>query len=143
MIIELGGTVGDYENIPFLHALKSLEREFGADTMAYVLVTYLPIPDHMQEMKTKPTQQAIRQLGQEGILPDFIICRAREPLDHVRKKKIEMCANIAADCIISAPDIKRIYEMPLHLEKEGLGAKLLPILNCRQSKSHHGIHGMP
>lgn len=125
VIIELGGTVGDYENIPFLHAFKSLERECGADTMAYVLVTYLPIPDHMPEMKTKPTQQAIRQLGQEGILPDFIICRAREPLDTIRKKKIEMCANIAADCIISAPDIKTIYEMPLHLEREGLGAKLL------------------
>src|ERR1700730_13288665 len=63
VIIELGGTVGDYENVPFLFALKGLERELGVDSLAYVLVTYLPIPDHMQEMKTKPTQQAVRLLG--------------------------------------------------------------------------------
>lgn len=124
-IIELGGTVGDYENVPFLFALKGLEREFGADSIAYVLVTYLPIPEHMQEMKTKPTQQAVRLLGQEGILPDFIICRAKQPLDEIRKKKIELCSHVLADQIISAPDIETIYEMPLYLEGEHMGKKLL------------------
>ncbi len=124
-IIELGGTVGDYENVPFLFALKGLERELGPDSIAYVLVTYLPIPDHMQEMKTKPTQQAVRLLGQEGILPDFIVCRAKQPLDEVRKKKIELCSHVHADQIISAPDIETIYEMPLHLEREKVGEKIL------------------
>lgn len=124
-IIELGGTVGDYENVPFLFALKGIEREMGHDSIAYVLVTYLPIPDHMQEMKTKPTQQAVRLLGQEGILPDFIICRAKQPLDQVRKKKIELCSHVHADQIISAPDIQTIYEMPIYLEQEQLGAKML------------------
>lgn len=124
-IIELGGTVGDYENVPFLFALKGLERELGHDSIAYVLVTYLPIPDHMQEMKTKPTQQAVRLLGQEGILPDFIICRAKQPLDQVRKKKIELCSHVHADQIISAPDIQTIYEMPIYLEQEQLGKKIL------------------
>ncbi len=124
-IIELGGTVGDYENVPFLFALKGLERELGADSIAYVLVTYLPIPDHMQEMKTKPTQQAVRLLGQEGILPDFIICRAKQPLDEVRKKKIEQCSYVHADQIISAPDIETVYEMPIYLEREKLGQKIL------------------
>lgn len=124
-IIELGGTVGDYENVPFLFALKGIERELGHDSIAYVLVTYLPIPDHMQEMKTKPTQQAVRLLGQEGILPDFIICRAKQPLDQVRKKKIELCSHVHADQIISAPDIQTIYEMPIYLEQEQLGAKIL------------------
>ncbi len=124
-IIELGGTVGDYENVPFLFALKGIERELGADSIAYVLVTYLPIPDHMQEMKTKPTQQAVRLLGQEGILPDFIICRAKQPLDQVRKKKIELCSHVHADQIISAPDIQSIYEMPIYLEQEQLGKKML------------------
>lgn len=124
-IIELGGTVGDYENVPYLNALKGLERELGADHIAYVLVTYLPIPDHMPEMKTKPTQQAVRLLGQEGILPDFIICRAKQPLDDVRKKKIEICSHVHADQIISAPDIETIYEMPLFFEKEQMGAKIL------------------
>lgn len=124
-IIELGGTVGDYENVPFLFALKGLERELGHDSIAYVLVTYLPIPDHMQEMKTKPTQQAVRLLGQEGILPDFIICRAKQPLDQIRKKKIELCSHVHADQIISAPDIQTIYEMPIYLEQEQLGKKVL------------------
>jgi CTP synthase len=124
-IIELGGTVGDYENVPFLFALKGLERELGADSIAYVLVTYLPIPDHMQEMKTKPTQQAVRLLGQEGILPDFIVCRAKQPLDEVRKKKIELCSYVHSDQIISAPDIETIYEMPIYLEREKVGQKLL------------------
>lgn len=134
-IIELGGTVGDYENIPFLFALKGLERELGADSIAYVLVTYLPIPDHMQEMKTKPTQQAVRLLGQEGILPDFIICRAKQPLDEIRKKKIEQCSYVHADQIISAPDIQTVYEMPLYLEREKLGQKILKHFHLSSRKN--------
>lgn len=133
-IIELGGTVGDYENVPFLFAIKGLERELGIDSMAYVLVTYLPIPDHMQEMKTKPTQQAVRLLGQEGILPDFIICRAKQALDEVRKKKIEQCSYVHADQIISAPDIATVYEMPLYLEHEQLGNKILRHFHLQSKK---------
>ncbi|BDC34413.1 CTP synthetase [Candidatus Dependentiae bacterium Noda2021] len=124
-IVELGGTVGDYENTPFLFALKSLEREIGSDAMAYCLVTYLPVPDHAPEMKTKPTQQAIRLLGQEGILPDFIICRAKFALDETRKKKIESSAYVSSDHVICAPDIETVYEMPLFFEQEKLGLKIL------------------
>lgn len=124
-IIEIGGTVGDYENVPFLFALKGLEREMGSINMAYVLVTYLPIPDSIHEMKTKPTQQAIRLLGQEGIQPDFILCRSKVPLDAQRKKKIEEFANIASDHVISAPDIDSIYQIPLNFEREQLGQKVL------------------
>ena len=76
-MIEVGGTIGDYENIPFLFAMKSLEREVGKHSLSYILVTYLPIPSHIEEMKTKPTQQAIRLLSESGIFPDFIICRAK------------------------------------------------------------------
>ena len=72
-IVEIGGTIGDYENIPFLFAMKSLEREIGKENVVYVLITYLPIPSHIEEMKTKPTQQAIRLLSETGIFPDFII----------------------------------------------------------------------
>ena len=134
-IVEVGGTVGDYENVPFLLALKGIERELGAQNMAYLLVTYLPIPDHIGEMKTKPTQQAIRLLGQEGILPDFIICRAKYPLDAIRKKKIEEFANISSDHVISAPDIETIYQIPLDLEKEGLGVKVLHHLGLTSRKA--------
>ncbi len=133
-VVELGGTVGDYENVPFLFALKAIEREIGCRRLAYILVTYLPVPSHIYEMKTKPTQQAIRSLGQEGIQPDFIICRANQPLDQVRKKKIEVFANIATENIFAAPDLKTIYQMPLLLEEQGMAKKLLQHFNIPAKK---------
>ena len=125
VLVEIGGTIGDYENIPFLFAMKSLEREIGKSPLAYILITYLPIPSHIEEMKTKPTQQAIRLLSESGIFPDFIICRAKNPLDTIRKKKIETYVNIASDHVISEPDISTIYQIPLDLEKENIGIKIL------------------
>lgn len=124
-IIEVGGTVGDYENIPFLFALKTLERQLGIHNMVHVLVTYLPVPDHIGEMKTKPTQQAIRLLGQESIIPDFIICRSQNPLDDVRKQKIESFTHIPLDHIIAAPNIDTIYQQPLNFEQQLVGQKIL------------------
>ncbi|MBS3103160.1 CTP synthase, partial [Candidatus Woesearchaeota archaeon] len=134
VIIEVGGTIGDYENIPFLFAMKSLEREVGKENVVYVLITYLPIPSHIEEMKTKPTQQAIRLLSENGIFPDFIICRAKRALDSIRKKKIETYANIASDHVISEPDIESVYQIPLDLEKENFGMKLLKELNLISRK---------
>jgi len=125
VIIEIGGTIGDYENLPFLFAAKSLEIEYGKENVANILVSYLPIPKNVGEMKTKPTQQAIKMLNETGIFPDFVLCRAARPLDNIRKKKIETYANICSDNIISAPDIKTIYKVPLNFEKEKLGEKLL------------------
>lgn len=125
VLVEIGGTIGDYENVPFLFAMKSLEVELGRENIAYVLVTYLPVPPNVGEMKTKPTQQAIHQLNEHGIFPDFILCRAITPLDEIRKKKIEVYANIDADNIISAPDVSNVYTVPLNFEKEGLGKKIL------------------
>ena len=133
-IIEMGGTVGDYENAPYMFAMKAIEREIGHESVAYVLVTYLPIPGHIHEMKTKPTQQAIRLMGQEGIYPDFILCRSQYPLDEVRKKKIEVFANIPSDRVISAPDLASIYEMPLNLEKEKMGEKILSHFGLQSRK---------
>ena len=127
-LIEIGGTVGDYENEPFLFAVKALEREVGEAHFAFVLITYLPVPHHVGEMKTKPTQQAIRQLSEQGIFPDFIVCRAETGLDQVRKKKIQVGANVPAEHIISAPDMATIYDIPLKLEEENLGEKLLQTL---------------
>ncbi len=124
-IIELGGTVGDYENLPFLFAMKSLEKDVGEENLLYVLVTYLPIPKNIGEMKTKPTQQAIRQLAETGIFPDFIVARAEKPLDDVRKEKIEKYANIPKEFVISAPDISTVYEVPLNFEKDNIGLKVL------------------
>ena len=135
VIVEVGGTIGDYENVPYLFAMKSMERELGKENVAYVLITYLPIPSHIEEMKTKPTQQAIRLLGENGIFPDFIICRAKRALDKVRKKKIETYANIRSTHVISEPDIETVYSIPLDLEREKFGLKMLEELKLKPRKA--------
>ena len=134
VIVEVGGTIGDYENVPFLFALKSLERDIGKQNLSYILVTYLPIPSHIEEMKTKPTQQAIRLLSEHGIFPDFIVCRAKRPLDEPRKKKIEIYANIPSDHVISEPDVESVYQIPLDLEKEKFGERILKEFGMKSRK---------
>ncbi|MBI4014901.1 MAG: CTP synthase [Candidatus Aenigmarchaeota archaeon] len=124
-VVEIGGTAGDYENIPFLFAAKSMEVELGRINVAHVLVSYMPVPPNIGEMKSKPTQQAIRMLNENGIYVDFVLCRSTEPVDDVRKKKIGLYANIPAENIIAAPDVKSIYEVPLNFEREKLGEKLM------------------
>ncbi|MCX6741644.1 MAG: CTP synthase [Candidatus Pacearchaeota archaeon] len=128
-IVEIGGTVGDYENIAFLLAAKKLERELGRGNVIYILVSYLPVPMNIKEAKTKPTQQSIRMLYELGIFPDFILCRALEPIDDVRKSKIASYININEEDIISAPDTLTLYQIPLNFEKENLGKKILQKLN--------------
>lgn len=140
VVVEIGGTVGDYENTPFLYSLKALERELGKDSVVYMLVAYLPVPQHIQEMKTKPAQQAIRLLGEQGILPDFIVCRSEMPIDEVRKKKIEACANIPLDHIIAAPNIKTIYRLPLNLEDDNVGVKILDHFGLKSKRKPDWSH---
>jgi len=134
VLIEIGGTVGDHENEIFLFAVKGLEREIGEEHFVHVLITYLPVPPHVGEMKTKPTQQAIRMLSEHGIFPDFIVCRAEKVIDGVRKKKIQVGANVPIDHIISEPDMKTVYDIPLALEEEGLGEKLLSKLDLEPKR---------
>src|SRR4029079_19288665 len=123
-IIELGGTVGDHENRPFLYAVRALERELGHGSISYVLVAYLPVPSHLKEMKTRPVMLSIKSLHEEGISPDFIICRSQEPIDAVRRAKIEAYSYVRSDHIIAAPDVATIYQIPLDLEREQVGVKL-------------------
>jgi CTP synthase len=133
-LVEVGGTIGDYENTPFFFALKSLEREIGKQNIVYVLVTYLPVPSHIQEMKTKPTQHSIKLLSEQGIFPDFILCRSKFPIDQVRKRKIETYANIDIDHIISAPDEDSVYNIPMSFEDEDVGRKVLTLLDLEPRK---------
>ena len=140
VLIEVGGTVGDYENLPFLFALKSLENEIGKENIIYILVSYMPVPGHIDEMKTKPTQLAVRLLRESGVQPDFILCRGKMALDEVRKKKIEQYSNIKSEHIISMPDVKgrgtrnTLYVIPLDLEKEKLGEKIMNSLQLKSKK---------
>ncbi len=135
VIVEIGGTIGDYQNMPYLFATKSLEIEMGWENVVHILVTYLPVPDNIGEMKTKPTQQAIHMLNETGIFPDFVLCRANKPLDNVRKNKIQENANVKADHVISAPDVKTIYSVPLNLENENLGKKILSRMKLEPKKT--------
>lgn len=129
-LIEIGGTVGDYEISPFLFAMKSLERELGKNNIIYILVTYLLVPRHIQEMKTKPTQHAVQELGEmSGIFPDFLLCRAPVPLDDIRRQKIETYSNIPSENILSAPDVDTVYKVPLNFESERIGLKVLGRFN--------------
>jgi CTP synthase len=133
-MVEIGGTMGEYQNIPFLFAMKSLQIDIGMENMIYTLITYLPVPSHIEEMKTKPTQQAIKLLSENAIFPDFILCRAGKPLDMIRKKKIQTYANISADYVISAPDTDNIYSIPLNFEQDKIGLKIMKKLNLKQKK---------
>lgn len=126
-IIEIGGTVGEYENILFLEAARMMKISNPKDVF-FVMVSYLPTPGKIGEMKTKPTQHAVRTLNASGIQPDVLIARADVSLDEKRKEKISMFCNILADRIISAPDVESIYDIPINFEKEKLSDKLCDIM---------------
>ncbi|MBN1326272.1 CTP synthase [Candidatus Falkowbacteria bacterium] len=132
-IIEIGGTVGEYQNILFLEAARMMRTETPKNVI-FVMVSYLPIPSKIGEMKTKPTQTAVRTLNSAGIFPDFILCRAEVPLDEVRKQKLETFCNIPRGNAISAPDVETIYEIPLNYEKEKLGEKILEKFSLKIKK---------
>jgi CTP synthase len=123
VLIEIGGTVGEYQNILFLEACRMLKLEHPQDVMT-VLVSYLPVPNALGEMKSKPTQYACRSLNSVGIQPDLIICRSTHVIDDVRKKKLSLNCSVESKDVISAPDAKCIYEVPLHFQKEGVAARI-------------------
>jgi len=123
-IVEVGGTVGEYQNVLFLEAARMIHLESPKDVM-FVLVSYLPIPKNTGEMKTKPTQYAVRTVNSAGIQPDFILARAECPLDGPRRRKLSVFCNVSEDNVISAPDVDSIYKVPIHFEDEGFGRKIL------------------
>lgn len=132
-IIEIGGTAGEYENLLFLEAARLLKLENLADVL-FVLVSYLPIPSKIGEMKTKPTQHASRLLNSAGIQADMIVARSSHPLDEIRKQKLSTMCNIAVDDVISAPDVDSIYHVPLNFEIDNLSTKILKKLDLKGKK---------
>ena len=120
VLIEIGGTVGEYQNMLFLEAARMMKLKHPRDVF-FVMVSYLPVPSKVGEMKTKPTQTAVRTLNGSGIQPDIIIARSETRLDEKRKEKLSLFCNVPASHIISAPDVESIYDVPLNFEKEGLG----------------------
>lgn len=132
-IIEIGGTVGEYENILFLEAIRMLKTECPEDVIT-AIVSYVPTPSSVGEMKTKPTQHAVRTLNGTGIQPDIIIARAGCPLDEKRKEKIAVFCNVQKEDVISAPDVENIYDVPINFEKDHLGDTLLRKLRLKSRK---------
>ncbi len=123
-LVEIGGTVGEYENQLFLETGRIMRLEMPGQVL-FMLVSYFPVPSIIGEMKTKPTQHAMRLLNYAGIQADFIIARASVPLDEVRKHKVSIFCNMDARDVISTPDIKSIYEVPINFEKDNLGVRIL------------------
>ena len=134
-VIEIGGTAGEYQNAIFIEAARILKLRHPDDVI-FVLVSYLPVPNKIGEMKTKPTQYAVRTINSYGVHPDIIIARSDRPLDQKRKEKLAFASNIRAEHIISAPDVANIYDIPLNFEKDGLSETLLALLKLTPRKKN-------
>ncbi len=130
VMIEVGGTVGEYQNILFLEAIRMMKSEQPDDVIT-VMVSYLPVPGSIGEMKTKPTQTAVRSLNSAGVFADVIIARSSSEVDEKRKEKIARFCNVRKDCVISAPDVASIYDIPFNFEKEELSTKLCQLLKLK------------
>jgi CTP synthase len=130
VLTEIGGTVGEYQNLLFLEAVRILKLQKPKDVIL-ILVSYLPYQGEGMELKTKPTQYAIRTLNTAGLQPDFVLARAIYPLDEKRREKIAFNCGVPKENIISAPDEKIIYKIPLNFEKEKLGEKILKSLGLK------------
>jgi len=134
VIIELGGTVGEYQGVLFLEANRMMKWE-DPKHVSHVHVSYLPIPSTVGEMKTKPVQYSVRTLNAAGIQPDFVIGRAARPLDEKRKDKISVFCSVLKEHVISNPDVESIYEVPLILDEQKLGEKILAHFHLKPRKN--------
>ncbi len=120
VVVEVGGTVGDIESLPFLEAIRQLKNDLGRQNVFYVHCSLVPVV-HGQEMKTKPTQHSVHALRAIGIQPDAIICRSEKEIDADLKEKIALFCDVPREAVVSVPDVDSIYEVPLMLEASGLG----------------------
>jgi CTP synthase len=130
VIVEIGGTIGDIESLPFLEAIRQFRYDVGRNNVIYVHLTLVPYIPTSGELKSKPTQHSVRELRAIGIQPDILVCRTDRPLSHSFKKKIALHCNMEVDAVIAARDVETIYEVPLALKEEGmdnLAVKLLSL----------------
>lgn len=140
-VIEIGGTVGDYQNIMFIEAARVLKIRHPDDVI-FVMVSYLPIPAKIGEMKSRPTQHAVSQLASYGVYTDIIIARSERVVDARRKEKIAIACNIPAENVVSAPDIESVYDVPLNFERDKLGDIILKSLKLKQKNNAASVAGL-
>ncbi|MBV9159118.1 MAG: CTP synthase [Candidatus Kaiserbacteria bacterium] len=127
-VVEIGGTIGDFQNALFIEAARVIKMKNPADVL-FVMVSYLPVPGTIGEMKTRPTQHAIRELNSYGVQADIIVARSTHPLDQKRKEKLAIWCNVESDHIVSAPDVDSIYDVPLNFERDKLSETILRALH--------------
>jgi CTP synthase len=128
-IIEIGGTIGDIEGLPFVEAIRQLRVDLGREYSLFIHLTLVPYIKTSGEVKTKPTQHSVRELRADGIQPDIILCRTEVPLSAELKAKIALFCSVSPDAVITAIDVDNIYEVPMHLHEEGVDTKILELLN--------------
>lgn len=133
IVVEIGGTIGEYQNAIFLEAARQLRLKDRSSVM-FAMVSYLPIPSTIGEMKTKPTQNAVRQLNGYGINPDLIIARSIDPVDKKRKEKIATMCGVLPEDVISAPDVTNIYDIPVNFENDGIAKRILDYFGLKAKK---------
>ena len=134
LIVEVGGTVGDIESLPFLEAIRQLSNELKFKQTIFIHLTLVPYLSAADEQKTKPTQHSVKELREIGIQPDILICRCERKISTSDKKKIALFCNINSKNIIQAIDVKSIYELPIVLQNEGLDKRVLESLDCKEKK---------
>jgi CTP synthase len=136
VLVEIGGTVGDIESLPFLEAIRQFRQDVGRENTAYIHLTLVPYIGTAGELKTKPTQHSVRDLRSIGIQPDMLLCRTDRQLPRDIKQKIGLFCDVAEEAVITARDVQTIYEVPLALQQEGLDRVLLKLLGLPPSESH-------
>ncbi|RQD80878.1 CTP synthase (glutamine hydrolyzing), partial [Methanosalsum natronophilum] len=140
-LIEIGGTVGDIESMPFLEAVRQMHREEEQKDIAFVHVTLVP-SDSQGDQKTKPTQHSVKELRQLGLTPDIIVSRCKEPLLEATRSKIALFCDVKEDAVISAHDAEDIYEVPLYIEEEGLTRYMIDMLELVEKSEDRSWHDM-
>ncbi|MEK6777657.1 MAG: CTP synthase [bacterium] len=133
-IVEIGGTIGDIESLPFLEAIRQFRQDVGRQNVIYVHLTLVPYIRAAGELKSKPTQHSVKELLQIGIQPDILLCRTEHPLPDDLKKKIALFCNVDNDAVITAMDVETIYEVPLILHRDGLDDKIIKLLGLKNGQ---------
>src|SRR5678815_3495115 len=136
VLVEIGGTVGDIESLPFLEAIRQFRQEVGRDNSLYIHLTLVPFIGAAGELKTKPTQHSVRDLRSIGIQPDILLCRTDRLLDIDLKRKIALFCDVAEEAVITAKDVDTIYEVPLVLKAEGLDQIILKQLGLPLTRAN-------
>jgi len=136
LIVEIGGTVGDIESLPFLEAIRQLKREIGQKNIAYLHLTLVPFLETTGEFKTKPTQHSVASLREIGIHPDVVLCRSKKNLDEEVREKISLFGDVELESVVSVPDVSSIYNVPNILKESGFDIRVLELLSLPLEKTN-------